>query len=52
MQQVIDSGFNIPKQGGLYMPLGHVRSKLDHEQIYYAIISQVAIGRAKKLKPE
>jgi hypothetical protein len=52
LQSVLDNGFSIPDQGGLLFPLGHVRSKLDKTQVYQAIISEVAIGRALKLTPD
>lgn len=33
------------------MPIGHVRNKLDKQQVYQAIICEVAICRAQMLKP-
>lgn len=51
LKSITAEGFDIPEKGGLLIPLGHVRSTLEEGAILQAIICEVAVGRAKKLKP-
>lgn len=51
LKKISDEGFEIPEKGGLLIPIGHVRSNLNEDTVLQAIICEVVIGRAKKLKP-